>query len=55
MKILLFLSLLCTDLQPGVDTTKTEPKKKTNQPSKPQPKKSKSALPFTPFIIVDNY
>ena len=51
MKLLLLFSLLFTNLQPGVDSTKAEPKKKQNTAPKPAPKKAKSGLPFFPFII----
>jgi hypothetical protein len=52
MKLLLIFSLLCTNLQPGIDSAKAEPKKK-QATSKPQPKKQKQSLPFLPFIIVN--
>ncbi|HEX8313600.1 MAG TPA: hypothetical protein VF609_01325 [Flavisolibacter sp.] len=55
MKILLILSLLFTTAQPGTpDTTKAETKKKQSTAPKPPSKKSKAALPFLPFLIVDN-
>ena len=55
MKILLILSLLFTTVQPGApDTAKVETKKKQSVAPKLQQKKSKAALPFLPFLIVDN-
>jgi len=51
MKLLLIFSLLCTNLQPGTDSTKTEIKKKQTSTPKPQPRKHKAGLPFFPFII----
>jgi hypothetical protein len=51
MKLLLIISLLCANPQPGTDSTKAEPKKKSTAAPKPQTKKQKAGLPFFPFII----
>lgn len=51
MKLILILTLLFTNLQPGTDSTKAEPKKKPVETPKPAAKKAKKAVPFIPFII----